>query len=109
MSKETIKLKSFNDGYGDYFFAKKRCDPLLCRSTLSDLFTLPRHKRKSISFVISDKKLPNSYKAKFDWDTVKLFYGGQWQTEITYIDAKEILRSLGLTNKEFWVSLYWEE
>lgn len=104
-----LRLKSFgNSSYG-YVFAKKKGDPLLCRDTLSDFFTLPRNKSTPISFVISGKKLPNSYKVKFDGNQVSIFYGGTWVGVITFFDAKSLLRMLRLKNKEFWVSLYWEE
>ncbi len=109
MRKVTLKLKSFGDHDNGYVFAKIPRDPLLCREVLSEFFTLPRKKSTSISFVISGKELPDSYKVKFDGRQVEIFDGDKWCGLITYLDARWLLEELKLTNKEFWVSLYWEE
>jgi len=109
MRKVTLKLKSFGNRWNEYFYAKKSCDPLLCRSTLGKLFTLPRKKSTPISFVISIKELPDSYKVRYCGYSVEVFSDGEWSAEVTYVDAKKLLKTLGLIDKEFWVSLHWEE
>ena len=106
MRKIDLKLKYDMKG-GVY---KRGDNFILCYYLLSDLFTLPRARKTPITFTISDKESPNSYKVRFGENSdCQVFYEGSWQHKTLYGDADILVRKLGLSNKTVWVSVHWEE
>lgn len=110
MRKINLKLKPGKAfGTVDYFLDENN-DPILCRKILNELFTLPKNKKTPIVFVISGKKIPDSYEVKFDeLCHAKVYYGKKWNDELLVDEAEYLARQLKLANKTVWVTLYWEE
>ena len=109
MRKIVLKLKPIK-AFGDVdYFSDDGSQPILCRSILAELFTLPKAKETPISVVVSDKKTQNSYKVKFGGrGDVMAHYDGGWRYICMTDEAEDLAVKLGLAGEAVWVTLYWE-